>query len=765
MKALLLLVLATPALGQVTISLQPADHATIPGSVRSIYADVEGTPNLKVNWSVTGGCALATPVTYAAPQVVTMPSTGGTCTYTTTEPTNLEPNFRSPVSCKFTATSAADPGQSASMVIPVCDSPVSLTTFPYSTFLYRNQFGVIQSDLRGSINTGVTWAITTNPGGAGSLTGGAANRHAVFSATRAGVYVLTATSMADNRKKASTTITVTDDELPAPNSDHTEAVDCTPGKKSTFEVGPARKYPTLDSVPWTALKAGDTVRIHNDDATGSSPTVYHQQVSIAATGSATEPIRICGVPDAKGNKPILDGENATTAVGQNWGSGSLQQLAVIMIYDSVHKFDVDADGNRNILVEGLHIRNAKDSFNYIRQGGTAAAPYNRAASCIRVQTGRGVLIRGNDLDNCNQPIFTNSQSPQGGLGYDLTVEGNYVHGWGTSKADRQHGMYLQEIGLTVQFNYFGDSNPLTGGNVVKSRSILNFLRWNFVSQSPNTARPFDLIEPQAFSCSVLPYEFAVLYHGNAGQHTDCNLPHDGTQVDLTSAGTIAANVEAYHSDYVYGNIFDDQGSSSGIVHYGYDQQTEEGPKFDRRGGTLYYWNNTYLSRSSRPKLVFELASPDGGHSYEFPTVQSIDNVFATTSKALFNFTNGYWIQLTMNSDWVTSGAGLIDRAQKDAYQGQVPAEVLPTCSAYLRCKPSLGHMIFERNGKPGPGPEALYTGPVPFNSTTFRPEPQLHGLATPLPPAIRDQPSNMEYFPATNTIKPRTDASFLGALD
>src|ERR1700744_1717391 len=140
MKKLLLFVCAIPAFGQVQVKLQSADLAALPGSVRMVYASVDGTPDLRVKWSATGGCTLASPMTTAAPQTVTAPATGGTCKFQPAMPTNEAPSFQSPVSCRITAASVADGTKTASIVIPVCASPVTISTFPLTTVLYKNQF-------------------------------------------------------------------------------------------------------------------------------------------------------------------------------------------------------------------------------------------------------------------------------------------------------------------------------------------------------------------------------------------------------------------------------------------------------------------------------------------------------------------------------------------------------------------------------------------------------------------------------------------------
>lgn len=773
MKALLLVLLTLTACtrGQApqqspSLSLQKADLAAIPGSTREVYANVVGTSNLEVTWKVSGGCTLESSVTNAKPQRVTAPDKGASCSLRAAPLTNETPSFQSAVSCKVTATSVANPALSASIVIPVCDPKVTLSTFPATTVLYRNQYAVIQSDLRGTVSTGVKWTITQNPGGAGVLAGGSENRHAVFSANAAGTYMLTATSVADPSRKAQTTIYVTSHDLPAPNGDHTEAVDCTAvGGGRVFDVGPSHKYADLNAVPWPELLAGDTVRIHNDDATGSNPTVYRQHVAIAATGAPGKPLRVCGVPDAKGVKPIVDAQDATTRPDENWQRGLFEDRAVFVIFDARNRWNTGIEGNSNILIEGLHIRNGNDSATFIKSGTGARTPYIRSVSCIYIENGRSVMVRGNEIENCNQPVLSNAQTPSGGGVTDLTIEGNYMHGWGW-KGGFMHGMYLQGIGVQVQFNYIGSAVPLAASDAVKSRSVMNFLRWNFVELTePTTARVFDLTEPQAFNCYVIPHDFAHLYH--LKEKSDCLIPRGGAAADPITADEIAANFEAYHSDYIYGNILDDvAGSKSAYVHYGYDLAMDSASGFDRRGGTLFYWNNTHLfQKPGGTKVIFDPMIPDYAHSYEYPSFQSLNNVFAAKAQGSFQWTRPFWSHVNVDSNWAASPMLLPVRRTSDEYAGATPPQDVAKCSEEGICKPSNGRMTWTRNGKPSTSAATVFTGPSPFNFETFEPAAALRGKGAELPSAIRDQPSNMQYFPATNRILPRKDASVLGALE
>ena len=94
----------------------------------------------------------------------------------------------------------------------------------------------------------------------------------------------------------------------------TMPVDCTVDpemKGTTFEVGPSQAFKTIQSVPWASLKKGSTVRIHNEDTSGTSPTTYHEYFQLQTHAERAQPVRVCGVPDGKGNLPVIDASDAT----------------------------------------------------------------------------------------------------------------------------------------------------------------------------------------------------------------------------------------------------------------------------------------------------------------------------------------------------------------------------------------------------------------------------------------------------------------------
>ena len=118
---------------------------------------------------------------------------------------------------------------------------------------------------------------------------------------------------------------------------------------------------------------------------------------------------------------------------------------------------------------------------------------------------------------------------------------------------------------------------------------------------------------------------------------------------------------------------------------------------DRRGGTLFYWKNTHLLRlHTGSKMIFDMASPDQGHSGEFPSVISLNNVFATTGPGDFRWTGALWASILVDTNWINAGYSLPNRNTADVYQGGTSKAELLSCDVYGQCKPGNGHMLWMR---------------------------------------------------------------------
>ena len=181
----------------VSVSVAPASQSVVIGQTQAFTATVQNDPQTKgVTWALSGaGCASVTCGTLS-----NMTPTSTTYTAPAIAPT--------PATVTLTATSVADGTKSAAASITVTTAPsnVSVTISPKRGGLTVSQTlnftATVQNDVN---NQGVKWSAS------GGTFPTSTSTSAVYQApNRAGVYTITATSIADGTKSASAVIGVTD---------------------------------------------------------------------------------------------------------------------------------------------------------------------------------------------------------------------------------------------------------------------------------------------------------------------------------------------------------------------------------------------------------------------------------------------------------------------------------------------------------------------------------------------------------------------------
>lgn len=346
-----------------------------------------------------------------------------------------------------------------------------------------------------------------------------------------------------------------------------------------YNVGPGQAFARLGDVPWEDLAPGDTVRIFWRDAP------YTEKFVINRSGTAAKPIRIVGMPGPAGQRPIIDGKNASTRPKQVFrGTGQgphvdMQNMALILI-DGV---DYGSPRPEYIVIEGLNLRGASSPYPFTGTAGDART-YGDGAACIRVQKGAHLTFRNNEISDCDNGLFTQAQEDwdnakgaahEPTLTRDILIEGNYLHDCGVVKNDRSHDSYVQSIGVVYQFNHYGPQRPGAEGSALKDRSIGAVVRFN---RFDGCARALDFVEAE-------------------------NIPHT------------ALRDPAYRETFVYGNLIRHDIKAGIAIHYGGDHyggdyaiggvsppwtaampswpSSAYGESFFRQG-TLYFYNNTVV---------------------------------------------------------------------------------------------------------------------------------------------------------------------------
>ncbi|MGA1983711.1 MAG: hypothetical protein ABSG84_14745 [Acidobacteriaceae bacterium] len=535
-------------------------------------------------------------------------------------------NVSSTATVAVRAQSVDSPAKTATFLFNVCAKTTSVMVAPAYQQCYQNQIATLQSWVTGDVDETGTWSITTSPAGGNGALADTGNRDAAFSCgTVTGRYVLAYTSHSNSSKSATAIVYVSPNSLPsyAATPNGTRPTECYPDpalKGRDFEVGSGFAYPTPIAAPaWDTWPAGTIMRIHNTDRTGENPTVYSNYMQIENSGTATQPVIICGVPDSHGNLPILDGTNATT---QSTTSIALDGYGIIFTWPGPARghynyWQSGSTGPSYLTISGLHLRNATPRLRFVAPRG-GSSPWVDGDGCIYLGSGSYIDIVGDELEACANGLATyaNGNNAFATITQQVTVRGNHLtnNGYRTSAGD--HQMYNQSWFTLVEGNRIDNYLSTATGANIKFRGIEGIFRYNYLglssSGSNGPTRDFDLVENQdAFSYST--FEGYLSHPGDT--NCDDSLWCLG---DQAGANVIAAYQESAQKDFIYGNLVLNAGAAYQQIHYGMDHDAG----MASRNGTLYFYNNTM----DHAAIVFETNGNGGSDPFLQPRVDFRNNI-------------------------------------------------------------------------------------------------------------------------------------------
>jgi hypothetical protein len=372
-------------------------------------------------------------------------------------------------------------------------------------------------------------------------------------------------------------------------------------------------------VPWENLGPGDTVRIFY------SATPYKGKFLLAAQGTASAPVRVCGVRGPNNERPIIDGDGAVSrtqlasAYGNSTEVSNIHQARSIIVFKQKATEAWTAKPSY-IQLDGLAIHGAHPSYSFTDASG-ATKHYDTFGACIWVDRGHNITIADNEVSDCQMAIFSKSADDGDfALSKNLRVAGNYFHGNGIANDWFEHTTYLQSVGLVVEFNRYGPMRSGATGNQHKDRSVGSVIRYNYIEGG---AHSLDLVEAEDFPTAAL------------------------------------AN-PAYRTTFVYGNHLINDSGSRAIVHYGGDHfgSTPGGnwgePLF--RKGTLYFFNNTVIGTGAI--RLFRVSTTE-------ESVEAWNNIFWSSSSISVRETENDGIgaawtpdgPINLSVNWMRSGYG------------------------------------------------------------------------------------------------------------
>lgn len=344
--------------------------------------------------------------------------------------------------------------------------------------------------------------------------------------------------------------------------------ECVPtGKGRDYQVGPlVGQLGALELVPWERLSPGDTVRIF------FRPDSYSGKIYLAAQGRPNAPVRVCGVKGPNGERPVIEGRNAVTRRGLNYGHPLHESRSVILI----NKFR-DQEWKAfpsHVQIDGLKIRGAHPANQFIDAAGERRS-YTEHGACIWVERGHYVSIADNEITDCTNAIFSKSTDDGDfALTKEIRIVGNNMYNNGLVGSDRVHTTYIQSVGVVYEFNRYGPLRVGARGNSIKDRSVGTVIRYNRIEDG---ARALDLVEAEDFPQAA------------------------------------KAN-PAYRATYVYGNQIIKDGRKGSTIHYGGDHNgSSPGAHWgepNNRKGTLYFFHNTVRLTGDGYGVLFQLSTTE-----------------------------------------------------------------------------------------------------------------------------------------------------------
>jgi hypothetical protein len=752
----------------------------LPGATRQINVNITGGTLNTINWSVlsTTGGATAT---------FTTPAASNTSTVTAGLPT-VQVNFgptagncsingnmgsysvTSTASVVIRAQSVDDNTKSGTFVFNLCAKTTTVLVAPAYQQAFKGQHRMLQSWVSGDVDETGTWSITSQPSGGNGILADTTNRDVDFVATVTGRYVLTYTSHSNPSKTGTAIVYVSPNAMPAyvstPNK--TEPRECYVDPALTggdYEVGVGKTYPTIQSTPASGtLAPGSIIRVWNTDTTGTSPSTFNEYYQIASSGTATQPIILCGVPDSLGNLPVISGTNATTQPGTS--AGAAAGLGIITTWPAGGYYGYYQNGSAGpsyVSITGLHIANGNQFNNYTPPGGgtpvawgTLGTDQTYFSSCVNLRSGAYIDIGGNDLDTCALGIYTAENSTNGWATITqlVTGTGNHIHGSGNAGMEGEHQVYFESWYGLLQGNLVDEYTAGAEGSSIKWRGVEGIFRYNNIASG--AARLFDLVDAE----DAVPY---LAFEGYLGLPGDTNCDDSGWCLgDQLGANGLAAFQESWQKDFIYGNeLFGT--SALQQVHY----LADGGSGMQDRNGTLYFYSNTL----DNAQIVFDTGSNGDGIDGVFPQrvdarnnilwprtesyANNIQMAFGTVSTIIMDATTNLMLAGTFTIQPPITGEPWGD-ATNEGWSSQCDGTCLWPLSTPL--DPHLYGLT---------SANYLTTSTEPYNATTLVP---LAGSAaieagTVLSGTLATMPVRWQYSIASNALTPRLDPMTIGAVD
>lgn len=562
----------------VAVDVRPHTASLAVGASRNFTVTVTGTTDLAVTWTVEPpGCG-------------SIAGTGATVTYTAPATAGT---------CRVRATSHADDTKSYAATVTVVNAAVVVDVQPPTATVQVNATTSFTATVSGSTDHVVAWSV--EPVGCGTVT--QAGSYTAPATT--GSCTVRATSHADPTSSGTATVNVVGSG--GGTTYHvgwSEAGASCTGSGSVVCVattGTGASERAIANVPWYQLGPGDTVYIHKRSTGGrAGDGAYHEKIYLSGQGTATQWIRVLGVPDGSGNLPVIDGANAITPTTSHnrWTGWNVVQYDYVIGAGATAE---DAGSPAYIEIAQLEVRNGSPAYTFTAEDGTTGHPYEDFAACIHLRAPQHALVRDNVLHDCGQGLYnwtadgSDASNYWGQVAVDVTIRGNYFYNNGWSGVYTSHQSYTEADGVVIEGNRYGTPKSGMLGSQIKDRSAGSIVRYNWIEQSP-MGWDIDLVEPEA-GCPALGYSTCVGVSGSGINNGTILHPPGNPK---------------YLEAWVYGNVFDNPSNTDpNFIHWNEDHNSDTYGRAVLPAGRLYLYDNTFANRGANNFSSF-VNETDGG---------------------------------------------------------------------------------------------------------------------------------------------------------
>jgi hypothetical protein len=572
---------ATPPPVSVTVSVSPATASVVAASTQTFAATVKNTSNTAVTWQVNGVAG----------------GSASTGTISTSGAYKAPTKVPNPASVMVTAVSQANTSVSASAAVTITSAAststpppaaVTVSISPTAASVATGSSQGFAATVQNTTNTAVTWQVNGVTGGSSAI--GTISSSGAYLAPSAvpspATVTVTAVSQASSSVSASAVVTIT--------------AAATTGTGASFYVattGNDSNAGTISS-PWKTIQHAAS-SVHAGDTVYVRAGTYNESVTIAVSGTASEPVTFQSYP---GETAIVDGTGLSVAGNDVQGLFNIEDESYVTI------------------------------SGFVIQNYTTSSANSTPAGIWVTGSGSNIQILNNQVHN----ITTTSE--KNGNAFGIAVYGSEAPASISNITISGNAVYNNKTGNSETVNVDGNVNGFTiSNNTIHDNDNIGIDAIGFEGVAPSAT--YDFARNGEISGNTV-YNISAINNPGEGNEYDA----DGIYVDggsnivvernLTYANDLNIEVASEHSGHYAIDVI----VRNNLVYFGNSVGISIGGYASNVGGTQ---NCTIVNNSLFENDTKNTGSGEFQVQYNATNNTFENNIVYASSQGLFvnNYTN------------------------------------------------------------------------------------------------------------------------------